>query len=287
MFRSKVVFYVFAVCLLAAAVGYGQQIAPSIGWAKYDGGKVRYIDSGRKSAKAIILVHGWTCSADLWNGSISAFPDYRVIAVDLPGHGQSDKPHANYTMEYFARAIEAVMNDAKVNRAVLIGHSMGTPVVRQFYRLFPEQTLCVVIVDGPLLPFAPRAQMESFIAPLRADFAKSATPVIDGMVAKIKDDAMKKTIRDTMLATPGYVGVSAMEGMCDDAIWGSDTINVPVLAIMNGDRPWPKDTEANFKKIAPNMDYVAWTGVTHFLFMERPTEFNAAVKAFVSKNKLL
>jgi pimeloyl-ACP methyl ester carboxylesterase len=76
-----------------------------------------------------------------------------VIALDLPGHGQSDKPQIAYTMDLFANAIDAVMRDAKVERAVLVGHSMGTPVARQFYRKYPQKTLAIVIVDGGLRLF--------------------------------------------------------------------------------------------------------------------------------------
>src|SRR3954468_21165882 len=67
-------------------------------WAKYDNGKVHYLDAGKHNKKAIIFIHGWTCSAEFWRESYNAFPGYRVIAIDLPGHGQSDKPNADYTM---------------------------------------------------------------------------------------------------------------------------------------------------------------------------------------------
>ena len=111
--------------------------------------KIHYNDVG-KGKNALVFVHGWTCNADFWRQSINAFPNYRVVALDLPGHGASDKPQAVYSMEYFANAVQAVMKDAKIKKAVLVGHSMGTPVVRQFYRLYPEKTLGLIIVDGAL-----------------------------------------------------------------------------------------------------------------------------------------
>ncbi len=67
-------------------------------------------------------------------------------------------------MDLFAAAIDAVMKDAKVERAVLVGHSMGTPVVRQFYRKYPKKTLAIVIVDGGLRPFGDKAMREQFMA---------------------------------------------------------------------------------------------------------------------------
>ena len=66
-------------------------------------------------------------------------------------------------MDLFARAVEAVRAAAGVDRVVLVGHSMGTPVVRQFYRLFPKKTLGLVAVDGSLRPFFTKP--EQIVAP--------------------------------------------------------------------------------------------------------------------------
>jgi pimeloyl-ACP methyl ester carboxylesterase len=107
-------------------------------FAKFGDVKIHYLTRG-KGDQALIFVHGWTCNADFWRTQMSDFPSLHLIAVDLVGHGQSGKPRVAYTMDYFARSIEAVMRDAKVKRAVLVGHSMGTPVIRQFYRLYPDK----------------------------------------------------------------------------------------------------------------------------------------------------
>ena len=260
---------------------------PKDKWAKFGDVKIHYYDIGKTNKKdALILIHGWACNADFWKESFSAFPNYRVIAIDLPGHGKSDKPKVDYSMEYFARSIDAVMKQAKVERAVLVGHSMGTPVVRQFYRIYPQETLGLVIVDGALRPFAPRAQMEQFLAPLRANYKEGSAKFVDGMLTPIQNRELKTRIRDTMLAAPDYVGLGAWDGMIDDRIWIDDQIKVPTLAILAAG-PWPSAIETTYRKIAPDLDFQMWTGVSHFLMMERPKEFNAAVGNFLAKKKLL
>jgi len=89
--------------------------------------KIYYMNYGQ-GGEALVLIHGWTQSIDAWRDQIPELAKRnRVIAIDLPGHGESDKPDTKYSMDYFARAVEAVMRDAKVKRAVLVGHSMGTP----------------------------------------------------------------------------------------------------------------------------------------------------------------
>jgi pimeloyl-ACP methyl ester carboxylesterase len=190
-------------------------------------------------------------------------------------------------MEYLARSIEAVLQDAKVKRAVLVGHSMGTPVVRQFYRLFPDKTAGLVIVDGSLRMLFPKEQMEQFMAPLKTNYKETSVRIVDGIVAQMKDEKLKGEVRTAMLATPDYVGMSAMEGMADETIYAPDKINVPVLAVLAKSPFWTPDTETFLRSLAPNLEFVMWDGVSHFLMMEKPQEFDQTVQGFLTKNKLL
>ncbi len=149
-------------------------------FATLDGARIHYVNYG-KGSEALVLIHGWTQNVDGWRDNVPDFAKRnRVIAIDLPGHGQSDKPQVTYSMDYFARAVEAVMRDAKVKRAVLAGHSMGTPVARQFYRKYPEKTIAIVIVDGPLRPFGDKAMMDKLIAGFRAGLPGSCRPDVSG-----------------------------------------------------------------------------------------------------------
>jgi len=147
--------------LVSATSAFAQSSKPESRWAKLDGTKIHYYDIGNgKSKDALVLIHGWTCNADFWKDSYNAFPNYRVIALDLPGHGQSDKPKVDYSMAYFARSVDAVMRKAGVKRAVFAGHSMGTPIAREFYRMHPDRTLGIIIVDGALRAFFPKAMAD-------------------------------------------------------------------------------------------------------------------------------
>ena len=255
-------------------------------FADFDGVKVHYQSFGAGD-EALIFVHGWTVSLDSWRSQLNAFPNLRVVAVDLPGHGQSDKPQTDYTMEYFARAVEAVMRDAGVKKAVLVGHSMGTPVIRQFYRLFPKKTLALVIVDGALRPMVTKQEMEQFTSALRANYKEAAPKMIDGMLQPIKDEKLKQDIRAIMLATPEHVALSAMNGMMDETIYTTDKIKVPVLAILAQSPFWKPDTEQFYRTIAPNIDFRMWRDASHFLMMEKPELFNQSIRFFLRINNLL
>jgi len=190
-------------------------------------------------------------------------------------------------MDLFADAIDAVMKDAGVERAVLVGHIMGTPVVRQFYRKYPRKTLALVIVDGGLRPFGTKEQREQFMAPLRGpNYKQAGAQMFAGMTATLSE-ADKERVRSSFASTPQYVLVSAMDAMSDDALYATDKINVPVLAILAKSPFWPADTEEFLHGLAPDLSFQMWEGVSHFLFMDRPKEFNAAVIAFLDQKKLL
>ena len=81
-------------------------------YAKLDGARIHYQSYG-KGSEALVFIHGWTCNLDYWRDQVPDFAKRnRVIAIDLPGHGQSDKPQVAYSMDLFARAVDAVMRDA-------------------------------------------------------------------------------------------------------------------------------------------------------------------------------
>jgi len=256
--------------------------------AALDGARIHYQSYG-KGSEALVLIHGWTCNLDHWRDQIHELSKRtRVIAIDLPGHGQSDKPQLAYTMDMFARAVDAVMRDAGVKRSVLVGHSMGTPVARQFYRKYPQKTLAIVIVDGALRPYGDKKAMEGFIAAFRGpNYKVTGAQMFAAMAGPSLSPEIKERLQASFLNTPQYVLVSAMEGMADESIWGPDKINVPVLAVLAKSPTWPADVEQLYRGIAPKLEFQMWEGVGHFLMMDRPKDFNEAVIKFLDKNALL
>ena len=256
-------------------------------YAKLDGARVHYKSYG-KGKEALVLVHGWGCRMGHWRDLI---PDLakrnRVIALDLPGHGESDKPQASYTIDHFANAIDAVMRDAKVDKAVVAGHSMGTPVARQFYRKYPQKTLAIIIVDGGLRPFGTKEMREQFVTMVRAPNYKEAIAQMSGQMTGTLSAADKERVKTSFESTPQYVLVSAMESMNQESLYGPDKINVPVFAIIAKSPFWPADTEEFFRTIAPDFEIQWWEGVSHFVMMDNPKKFNDSVIAFLDKKSLL
>lgn len=279
-------------------IASAQTPQPESRFAKFQGKRVHYVNYGLGN-EALVLIHGWTQNADAWRDNISDFANRsRVIVIDLPGHGQSDKPTvvkgkakqsgALYSMDYFARAVDAVMRHAKVTRAVLVGHSMGTPVARQFYRLFPDKTLGIVAVDGPLRAFLDKGTADGLIAGVRGPrFQDVVLQMLTGISGTNLSREARDRINASMMNTPQFVMVMAMEGMADPSIWGDDPIKVPVLATMAKTPLFPPNIEQTYRAVAPNMEFQMWDDVGHFLMMEKPKAFNAVVITWLDKNGLL
>ncbi len=258
--------------------------------ATYDGSRVRYESYG-KGKEAIVFIHGWTCDLTFWRCQAPVYTTHRALLVDLPGHGLSDKPEVSYTQERFARAIEAVMRDAGVERAVLVGHSMGGSVALTFLRLFPAKAKALVLVDA-FVPMPPkddadraiqRGRMDLFLQSFRApNYKQTAQKMIESMFTDKTTPDQREEIRTKMLATPQHVVASAMEGMLAlEAPKPGETYNLPVSAIMAASRTRP-GLEAYLRTVFPNLKYEEWQGSGHFLMMESPDRFNRALEEFLS-----
>lgn len=292
---KNIVRYCLTMALMIVAISTAQiyqaaEPKPEDKYAKLDSMKVHYQNYG-KGDTALVFVHGWTCNLTFWKANIPAFTDQtRVIAVDLPGHGQSEKPELAYTMKLYAQAVEAVLRDAKVSKATLIGHSMGAPVLWQFYKNFPEKTRALVIVDGGLKAMGTRESMKAFLDPLRLPtYRASAEKSVEFLTQGMKDPKVRAEVKTAMVNAPQHTMISAFEGMLDPTIFPTktDKITVPTLALMATSGNWNSEYETYVRELAPGVEYQKWDGVSHFLMMDEPQKFNDAVQAFLTKNKLI
>jgi pimeloyl-ACP methyl ester carboxylesterase len=260
-------------------------------FAKVGTNKVHYLAAGEGS-RTVVFIHGWACNAGFWSNQIPAFADKgRVICIDLPGHGQSDKPQTDYTLDYFASAVVAVMRDAQVDKATLIGHSMGTPVICRVYALAPERVAALVAVDGILRrPKMQPEQAEKIAGPFREPtYREHATRFVNAMFPNPGTEALRDRIREEMLKTPQHVMASAMDGMFKPGQpdWDLKEVPVPVLAIMAKNPMWTADYETYVRSLSPKSDYRIIEGAGHFIAQEKPAEFNASLTEMLRKFDLI
>jgi len=251
--------------------------------ATVDGINIHWTASGN-GAPALILVHGWTCDETSWQGQVPSISQkYRVITLDLPGHGKSGSPKdGKFSMELFARAVEAVRSEAKVEKAVLAGHSMGTPVIRQYALMYPQRVAALVLVDG-LVQFAGNAPPFPIPQLTGSEGLKAREGIIRGMFGPATSPQLQKHILQMMMGTKEATAAGAMAATWDQSSLKNDVISVPVIGIY-AERSALAD-RAGMKRLYSNLDYREIPGTRHFLMMEKPDEFNRLLSDFLTKVK--
>jgi len=235
----------------------------------------------------LVFVHGWTCDSSSWTAQVEAFAkQYRVITLDLPGHGRSESPRdGKFSMDLFARAVEAVRSEAGADRVVLIGHSMGAPVIRQYAHLYPDRVAGLVAVDGPLdLRGFPPPQLGQGPPPMTgAEGLKAREGMIRSMFVAETAPALQEHVLKMMLGAPEATATGAMAAMFDPSLRWTDLVPAPALAVYAGTARVPE--AATTRELYPNYEAKQIAGTGHFLMMEKPAEFNRTLTEFLTKIK--
>jgi 4,5:9,10-diseco-3-hydroxy-5,9,17-trioxoandrosta-1(10),2-diene-4-oate hydrolase len=116
-------------------------------YVNIDGISTRYVVEGRGSP--VLLIHGFGEFLEVWGYNISPLSGhFTVYALDLPGHGLSEEPRADYTLDYAARFVADFMKTLEIERASLVGHSLGGLLCLKVAIDFPEKVNKLVLVDS-------------------------------------------------------------------------------------------------------------------------------------------
>ncbi len=180
-----------------------------------DGVSIRYDVRGRGDV-ALVFVHCWACNRQFWREQVDTFADrYRVVALDLAGHGESGKDRKRWSVLGLAQDVVAVANDLHLQHVILIGHSMGGPVALEAARQLRGRVLGVVLVDTmhdvsqratPASARTDADQLErdfrGYFRDLSAIFAKTSSPAIRHWVEQQAMAAYPAAVIALKLDTP-------------------------------------------------------------------------------------
>ena len=263
-------------------------------YARFNNINIYYEQYGN-GENAIVFIHGWSCDRTFWKYQLPVLKNqYHLIALDLPGYGLSDKPdNIEYSLDFFADAVNSVLEHARINKVLLIGHSLGFSIIRQFVLKYPEKCFGIVNVDGVYL-FAPKDQNEytawqnGNIKIIQGFKNKNRKEYISNFINSFFCGAtppeLRKEIKSKMLCcTPDYVTISTMDKLIDPEVWKSyPVINIPMLSIYAKAKDIPPDNEEKLRNVFPNVEYHEWEA-GHFIMMEQPERFNMLLLKFVKK----
>lgn len=251
-------------------------------WLKRDSLSLFYEDSPGPSPP-LVLVHGLGCDRSFMAPQAEAFAgSHRVVTVDLSGHGRSDKPDQDYSIRAYAEELAWILRQLDLERAVVVGHSMGGGIGLELAARHGEQLAGLVVLDAAVLP-----------PPAVADHVR---PVIDVVMAPGFDQAArqffaealflpsddterKAAILETMLATPRHVLAPAMANIFAwDSATAAARCRVPTLYI---GASHPRGDMAHFAKLCPSLVCGQVVGSGHFLQLEVPDQVNAMIRRFL------
>lgn len=196
------------------------------------GVRLHYTDEGSRNARALILVHGFAASVHAWRPWVERLSaDYRLIAIDLPGHGLTETP-AGYraSLEGNAELVNALATHLGVDRFVLAGNSMGGAVSLAYAMKHPERLDGLVLVDAAGWPGERNAGPPPLVfALLNNDIARSLMKLIDPRL--LARDGLKAAYIDPALINEAlvdrYANLAMAEGHRDVLLTQDSRANPP------------------------------------------------------------
>jgi pimeloyl-ACP methyl ester carboxylesterase len=178
-----------------------------------DGVPIKYEVAGQ-GEPALMFVHCWSCNRGFWDAQWAHFaPRYRVVRLDLAGHGDSGRERKDYTIEAFGADVAAVVEQLALKRVILIGHSMGGPVAVEAERRLGDRVIGVVGVDTFYTGFKAPEGKEAVAAlkPLEDNFPEATDKFLRTMFPPGVDPALVERIIGTMRAADKEVALSALK----------------------------------------------------------------------------
>lgn len=273
--------------------------APAIQYVRTpDGTRIAYRELG--DGPAMLLVHGWPTSSFLWRHVMPTFAErHRVIAVDLPGFGASDKPaEARYDFNYFERAIDSFLVAVGVDRVAVVGHDLGGPIAMHWALARLERVTRIGLLNTLLYPEFSSAVTEfvtELMTPAGAErltspgglaeimrFGVSDPNVITDEIAAAVAAPFRSDEDRSTLARAGY-GLG-LRGFAEIAA-GLGSIACPVaVAYGAADQILPDvaDTFERLQRDVPHAQITKLPGVGHFVTEEAPDAVSAALASFVA-----
>ncbi len=278
-----------------------------------DGSRIHFRDQGNSSGEAIILIHGSNASLHTWEPWVALLgDDYRVVTVDLPGHGLTGRtPADDYSTDAYVAVVKALAGHLGIKQFVLGGNSMGGGVTWRYTLAHPDDVLAMILVDASGLPQWRETDRETnddereaplafslLRKPWFQGIARYIDPyylvaqglkashfdpdfVDDNLIARYYDLSMRAGTRDATL-----IRFSSWQGGPQPS-WDLGSLNHPTLILWGEfDAVIPAATGQDFADVLPNAQLIVYPDVGH-IPMEEVAELSAAdVRQFLQRNSL-
>ena len=286
---------------MLAALVVAALVFPSMSAAEYletkDGAKIYYEDHGK--GQPIVLVHGWICSSKFWQKNAPELAkEFRVVTLDLRGHGNSSKTLSGHTIAQYGRDVRAVVERLELRNLTLVGWSLGGPVVLSYYEQFGEggRLRALGLVDSDPFPFSPAdwnnhplknynySAMNATFFALASDPKKFATAFTSRMFKQKPSDSDVDWVVTELIKTPPWIAIAIYSDfVTSDYAKTLPTVKIPLLVFAADSGVFPKGIAMGkaLAGMAPRGTFVPSEDGGHMLFYEQSQKFNSTLAGFV------
>jgi pimeloyl-ACP methyl ester carboxylesterase len=258
-----------------------------------NGQSLAYVPLGDAAGTPVVLIHGYTDNARDWVPLVPYLaPQLRLILVDLRGHGRSSKPECCYTRLDFAYDVKLLLDALHIERADIVGHSMGSIVAQTFAEYWPERTRRVVLIassGGPRAGAPPRKPAYDYAAEIRKlhepidpdspfmiQWWSSPTPVDADFLRRQRQDAA---------AIPLRVWLAILDqGLIDSDLQRTlPKLTAPTLLIWGSKDPiMAEEVRQTLRAALPHAQVKIFAGLGHNPFWEDPQGCARVINAFLT-----
>jgi pimeloyl-ACP methyl ester carboxylesterase len=236
-----------------------------------------YVDDGGDGGIPVILLHSFGGDSSHWATTLDKLRHHRrALAIDLRGHGKSARPRdMDYSVAAFVRDVELVAKQLKLERFVLVGHSLGAAVANAYAGKHPRQVAGLVLVGaGGKMP-AERSQ--KVVASLDANYNQTMSQFM-GELLEDAQPHVKTEVLAQMARMPREDALAIIGALFkDDPLPAFDRYKGPKL-LMYATRSDGKGGLQDFRK---DVKTVPFEGTSHWPHLDKPKEFNAALEEFL------
>jgi len=237
-----------------------------------------------EGAPALIFVHGWSCDRTYWKGQVASFSkNFKVVAIDLGGHGESGLERKSWTMEAFGIDVATVVKKLGLKRVILVGHSMGGDVIAEAARQLHDIVIGLIMVDTykKLGPGRTPEEVEAFVAKLSINFKDSTSTLVKSMFIGSSDSSLVNWVAMDMSSAPPAIAVDALRHAFSYSRQMPHTleeIKLPVIAINSDNSPTDVESMKHY-----GVQVMIMQNAGHFMMMEDPDRFNRLLKTAIDE----
>lgn len=285
--RVPLFFSMVLILLFASCAGPNKKVTATL---ERNGVDISYSSCGNHDT-TLLFLHGWCINKEYWEPQLNYFCNrYKVVAIDLPGFGQSGKNRNNWNFDEYAADVKAVIDRLQLKNVILIGHSMSGDIVLDVANKYPAAVIGLVGIDNlnqpsPVMTEKDRQQTDSFFTILSSHFDSTVNVFMKSRLFQPSTDtSIVNRVMNDIHKSDQAIAVNVFRSFTDLAQHEQEMmLHLPGRLYLVDSDTRPVQLDSLNKYCRYGCELVAVHGTGHYPMLEKPAEFNAALEKVFAK----